>query len=90
MKEMDLPDPVVEASMGEGSEVLLDHVVHPFSENGILRLKELMTWVSPLLNGLLDEGLGYRKRIVVGELSCLGTTIRLSDWTARGCDIHSL
>jgi hypothetical protein len=76
---VDLPDPMVEASMGEGSEVFLDHVVHPFSENSILRLEELVTWVGPLLDCLLDEGFGYSERIVVGELSCLGPTIRLSD-----------
>ena len=77
-KEVDLPDPVVEASMGEGSEVLVDHAVHPFNKNGVHRLEELMTWVGPLLDGLLDEGFGDNEWIIVGELSRFGPAIHLS------------
>ena len=70
--------------MNEGSEVLLDHPVHTFNENRVLRLEELMSRISPLINCLPYELPGDNEWIVIGELSCLGPALHLSGQTANG------
>ena len=68
-------DPVIETSMDEGSEVLLDHAVHAFDEDGVFCLEELMTRVRPLLDGLFDELPGDDERIIVRELPRFGPAL---------------
>ena len=70
--------------MNEGSEVLLDHAVHPLSENGVLRLEELVAWVSPLLGRLFDEPFRDNKRVIIRKLPCLRPTLHLSHQVTRG------
>jgi len=90
-------DPVVESTMNEGSEVLLDHHIHTFNKNGMLRLEELMGWIGPFINRLSYELSGDDEWIVIGELSCLGPALDLSNQTANGdqfrsphCHVHNL
>ena len=72
-------DSVVEPSVNEGSEMFLNHAIHPFSQNGILGLKKLMTWVRPLFNCLLDEFLCDDKWVVIWELSRFRPELHLSN-----------
>ena len=83
--------------MNEGSEVLLDHPVHPFNENGVLCLKELMGWIGPFIDRLSYEFPGDDEWVVIRELSCLGPELDLSGQTANGdqcrspqCHVHNL
>ena len=75
--------------MDEGSEVLFKHPVHLSDENGVLRLKELMSWVRPLFNRLFYELSGDNEWIVVREFSRLGPTLNLSHRAAKYGQLHS-
>lgn len=65
--------------MNEGSEIFFDHTVHSFNQNCILRLKQLVAWVSPLFNCLLYEPLSNDKWIIIGKFSSFGSAPHLSD-----------
>ena len=82
-------DSVVEATVNEGSEVLFEHSIHVPDENGVLRLKELMSWVRPLFDRLLYELSGDNEWIVVWELSRLGPTLDLSHRAVKWGQFHS-
>ena len=69
---------MIESPVGERSEVVIDHTIYPLSENCILRLKKLVSWISPFLDRLLYESLGNDKRIVVRKLPSLGSTFDIS------------
>ena len=60
---------VVETSVNEGSEMVFNHPIHPLNQDRVLRLKKVMTRVSPLFNRLLDEPPGDNKWIIIGEFS---------------------
>lgn len=77
-KKVDSLDSVVETPMNEGREVILDHTVHSFSENGILLLEEFVARINPLLYRLFNEPSGNDERIIIGELSRLGPVFDLS------------
>lgn len=74
---LDLLYPVVEAPMGEGSEVLLNHAVHPLNENSVLRLEEFVARVDPLLDRLFYEPFGHHKRIIIGEFPGFSSTLHM-------------
>ena len=89
-REVNSLDSVIEASVDEGSELLVQYPVHPFNENGVLCLEELVTWIGPLLDCLFDEPSGDDEWVVVGELSCLCPVVVFSYRTAQGCRFDSL
>ena len=89
MKGANSLDTVVEATMNKGSEVLLDHPVHTFNENRMFGLKELMSRINPFLRCLSYELSGDDEWIIIGELSCLGPALDLSNQTANGDQFHS-
>lgn len=64
--------------MNEGSEVFVDNLVHMSNENGVLCLKEVMSWISPLLDCPSYERSSDDKWIVIGKLSCLGPALDVS------------
>jgi len=82
-------DPVVEATVDEGSKVLFEHPVHLSDENSVLRLKEVMSWVRPLFDCLFYELPGDNEWIVVREFSRLGPTLDLSRRAAKESQVHS-
>jgi len=84
MKEVNALYSVIETSMNEGREVLFDHAVHPFNDDSVLRLEELVAWVSPFLGRLSDEPPRDNERIIVRKLPCLRPTLRLSHQVTRG------
>lgn len=63
--------------------MFLDHAVHAFGKNFILRLEKFVTWIGPLLNRLLDESPSDNERIIIGEFACLGSTIRMRNRTVE-------
>ena len=83
-KEEDSLDSVVEATMNEGSKVVLNHPVHSFGENGIFFLEKFVARISPLLDRLFNELSCNNEWVVIRELSCLGPVLDLSGRTARG------
>jgi len=64
--------------MNEGSEVLLDHTVYSFRENGVLLLEEFVGRINPLLYRLLNEPSGNNEWVIIGELPRLGPVRELS------------
>jgi len=89
-REVNSLDSVVQASVDEGIEPLVQYPVHPFNENGVLCLEEFVTWIGPLLDRLFDEPSGDDEWVVVRELSCLCPALDFSCRTAQGCRRHSL
>jgi len=70
---------VVETSVNEGSEVILNHAAYPFNQNGVLCRKRLVAWVSPLSNCLLYEPMNNNKRIIVRKFSSFCPAPHLND-----------
>jgi len=65
----------VETPVNEGSEMVFDHAVHSLSQNGILRLKQLVARASPLFNCLLYEPLSDDKWIIIRKFSSFGSAL---------------
>ena len=87
---MDPPDPVVEASVNEGSKMVLDHTIHSFYQDGVFRLEQIVTWVNPLLNRLFYESPCDHEWIVVRELACLGPVFHVSNRVVNEGQCNSL
>lgn len=61
------------------SEMLINHPVHSFRENGVFGLEEFLTRFGPLFYCLLDEFFGDDERIIIREFPCLRPALHLSD-----------
>ena len=70
--------------MNEGGEVILDHGVDSFSENGVFLLEEFVARINPLLDCLFNELPGNNEWVIIGELSRLRPVFGLADERQKG------